>query len=152
MINYLLIVLLLIPSLAIAETKCNYIDYPDRDVVDCSGDEAASKAADQKVAPPQPLQSTAQNLTNQTDVENQVPYDASQKPADPEATVTPPASQPAQPASNQNTIMHRQGRQQFQQSLEDAKASRKQLIMEKQQLQTAPPATVTPAPSGTVPN
>jgi hypothetical protein len=157
MIKYVIIVVLLLPSLGFTETKCSVIDYPDHDVAVCNGDEAASRISDQTIIPPQPPPTAVQSITKQTDANIPAPSDVSQKSpapgtADTPQTETKTTSQPAQPVPNQGTVIHRQGRQQYQQSMEDAKAARRQLILDKQQMQTSPPATAAPAPSGTTPN
>jgi hypothetical protein len=157
MIKYVIIAVLLLPSLGFAETKCSVIGYPDHDVAVCSGDEAASKISDQTIILTQPPPAAVPSVTKQTDADIPAPSDVSQKSPAPGTVDTPQSetkttSQPAQPVPNQGTVIHRQGRQQYQQSMEDAKAARRQLILDRQQMQTAPPATAAPVPSSSTPN
>lgn len=102
----------------------------------------------------QPLPTAAQPASPRTDGDTPAAPETSIKATGSGTDVTPPSTTPtpSQPASNQGTIIHRQGRQQHQQSLEDAKAARRQLILERQQQQTTPSTAVPPAPASTAPN
>jgi hypothetical protein len=149
---------MLLPCVTFAETKCKVVEYPDRNEIDCGTEESSSVTTQQQNPQQQPSPSD-QTTASQAVKDDPAPTEAPQtlmvpgpSSATTNQTVTQPASQvsqPSLPASNQGSTTQKHGRQQYQQSLEDAKAAKRQLILQRQ---NAPSDTVSPAPSGTPAN
>ena len=121
--------MVLLPCMAFANTDCRVINYPDHYEAVCIGDEKAPLAPAQQTAPPQVSATITQPVVT-------APSQAS---VTSQAAETAGKSLPSQmPATRGAAIMHRQGRQQYQKGMEEAKAARMRLIMELQQGQAAP--------------
>ena len=147
--------ILLMPCMALAEeTKCKVIEYPDHVEADCSGDAAASPPPGQKIVPAHATPPAPVTGTNRYDGnEPAPPPEAPQKQDQPaNEIVAQPPTQPDQPVSNQGTVTIKHSRQQYQQSLENAKAARRQLILQRLQQQAPPPASAPPAQPGPATN
>jgi hypothetical protein len=129
--NKLLIIpMVLLPCTATAKTDCNIVDYPDHYEAVCTGDAKMPAVSDQTPAAHQalgrPLLSDAAPSPAQS--QNPAPGSAAGAPG---PVAEPGGTSPAQGAQGA-TVVHRQGRQQYQKGLEDARAARNQLINELQ--------------------
>jgi len=138
----ILIGMVLVPSLVFAGTLCKVTEFPEYYEVVCTGDEKAVPAPDSSprapvsspaanqtfVITPAPPQSTATSeyslqstsATNQTMIipKNSLADDTTQKNL---TTQVPSSTAPG-------TIVHRQGRQQYNKALQDAIAARLKML------------------------
>ena len=127
----LVIALILAPGLSFARTDCRAVEHPDYLEAVCVGDEKASPAPEtptsdiiqrgepQQQATPEQMRASVPEVQSHT------------------AVATPP-SQASQNQVSQGTVIHRQGRQQYQKGMDEARAARLQLINELQQCQPTP--------------
>jgi hypothetical protein len=128
----ILIALILTPGLSFAQTDCRTVEYQDHVEVVCSGDEKALPAPDALTAAAERNQSV-QEKTPIT--ETPAPASSTQaQPAPADATQPQTVQSPAP----QGAVVHRQGRQQYQKAMEDARAARSKLILDQQKKPPAP--------------
>ena len=150
--------MVLLPSMATAVTKCWINEFVDHREAVCIGNE--KPLPESRYASPQATQwAPAQNqASSQTSagtttissplragspqwatvgqLQNQQPVTTQpQTPATPQSIETMAAAPPSQTGAPQTTVVHRQGRQQYQQALEEARAARLQLISQLRQMQ-----------------
>lgn len=128
----ILLTMILTPLLSHAQTNCRSVELPDHVEAVCTGDEKA--AAVDIPSTKSPARVVNQQLT--ASEQKQAPETVAIEPAGQQQDpATPQATQPKAP---QPTIVHRQGRQQYQKGMDDAKAARSRLIDSLQQSQPAP--------------
>jgi hypothetical protein len=127
----IVIALMLAPGLSFARTDCHVAEHPDHFEAVCIGDEKASPAPDTPAAAAiqhgEPLQQAATEQMGASVPSETVP---AAKPQTAAASV--PSSQTSQTQLSQGAVVHRQGRQQFQKGMEDARANRLRLISDLQ--------------------
>jgi hypothetical protein len=135
-------ILILVPCLAFARTDCRAIEHPDHFEAVCLGDEKAVPAHEQssvtvtQSGPPESPRTSPESAkpgeqklrSFSQSVSPDVPTVQKQS----ATTVKTTPSIPSTPEL-QGPVVHRQGRQQFQKALEDARASRQKLISDQQQ-------------------
>jgi|GEM_PF-2822630 len=147
--------MVLLPSMATAVTKCWINEFVDHREAVCIGNEKPLPVSEPRYASPQaaqwsPIQNQAASQTSVGTATISSPSGAGspqgtalqqpvtaqpQTPATPQSVETTAAATPSQTGAPQTTVVHRQGRQQYQQAMEEARAARLQLISQLQQMQ-----------------
>jgi hypothetical protein len=115
--------------MSFARTDCRTVEYPDHFEAVCVGDEKAIPVPDAPSATPVQRGETFQQVVPE-----------SQRAVSPSSAV-PTVSNTRQPSTNsssQQAVVNRQGRQQYQKGMDDARAARLQLITNLQQGQVTP--------------
>lgn len=129
------VALFLVAGNAFAQTDCRSVEHPDHYEAVCTGDEKAIAAPE---TPPSSAIQRGETLPQAAaeQMRSSVPA-AADTPAQPQATAVPSPQTPQSQAAP-GTIVHRQGRQQYQKGMDEARSARQQLIKELQQSQPAP--------------
>ena len=132
--NLITIALILLPGLSLAHTDCRVVEHPDHVEAVCIGDEKATPAPE---TPPtsafQRRETVPQAAPEQTRAALPVPLEQPQTAA---GAMT--STQSSAPPVPHGTVVNRQGRQQYQKGMEEARAARLQLIYDLQQSQPSP--------------
>ena len=123
------VLLILVPTASLAVTDCHIVEFPDHYEAVCTGDEKS-------VPDPAPQQSIVQSPLRM-----QITAPVNPGSGTPVATVATPS---AGSAVTSPTPIQRQGRQQFQQAMKDAKEMRAKLIAEHQSNQPPPDFVLPP--------
>ena len=119
--------LILIPVLSFAKTDCRVIQYADHDEAVCVGDEKYAPAAERQPAATASRSEPAVQPAVSPAVQ-----------AVPQASVSAPSPQSVDIKPTPEPTIQRQGRQQHQQRLDAARATRNQLIDSLRQAQPTP--------------
>jgi hypothetical protein len=127
--SFVIALMVMAPGMVWATTDCHVIEYPDHFEAVCTGDE---KSIDTTATAPSRNSTTAQ----------QPPALQTSAPGKTGSSV--PTTVVASAAANQKPVARRQGRQQYQQDLKDAKEMRNQIITEHLRNQP-PPDYVSPS-------
>lgn len=130
----LAIALTFVHGLSFAQTNCRAVDLPDHMEAVCVGDEKAVPA------PETPATSAFQReVTRQQAVTEQIrvsePAAAAPAPQPQNSSTAMPMGQTTTGQGSPAAVVHRQGRQQYKQGMDEARAARQKLISDLQQQQ-----------------
>ena len=129
----ILVALILAPNLSSAQTDCRAVEFADHMEAQCTGDEKATPVTE-TASPPSYQRTEVIQKAVPEQIQSSVPTEAAQ-PTQAHTAAAPSIAAPAQ--QSQNTVGQRQGRQQYKNGMDEARAARLRLIDSLQQSEPA---------------